>query len=128
MTRKRTSDGRPDELAASCVMAARAAGLALVVRPETPVIPMEGFPFHRYTPVLAERTSWADIEAFVRRLGDIGCGWVNLRFSLAEDGSAVVRYEAKPDGGPLPDGGRPAINGGFDVPRSPALLPQPPHS
>ncbi len=88
--------------------------MSLVLRPDTPVIPDEGFPFDHYAPVLAERATWADIEGLVRRLGDVGCGWVNLRFAIDSNGVAVVRYEAKPDGEPLPDGGIPACNGGFD--------------
>lgn len=105
---------RPDELAALCAADARAAGLVLILRPDTPVIPMEDCPFHNYTPVLTERTTWADIGSFMRRLGNVGCGWVNLRFSIRVSGAAIVRYEAKPDGAPLPLGGIPGANGGFD--------------
>lgn len=120
MSRRRVeADGRvywgarPDELAATCVESAAQQGLTLILRPDTPVTPMEGFPFDAYTPVLTERTTWGNIEGFFRHLGDVGCGWVNLRFSLNERGDAVVRYEAKPDGVRLPDGGIPGANGGF---------------
>lgn len=40
---------------------------------------------------------------------------MNLRFSLDEQGQALVRYEAKPEGEPLPDGRLPMLNGGFDA-------------
>lgn len=108
---------RPAKLAVACVEHAKSHGLELVLRPDTPVIPMEDFPFDRYTPVLTGRTTWADIDSFVRRLGDVGCGWVNLRFAIESDGRAIVRYEAKPAGEPLPDGGIPGSNGGFDCRR-----------
>jgi hypothetical protein len=114
---ERAEDGRiywgrrPDELAAICVMDAEEHGFALELRPETPVVPDERFTW------LVECTTWADIEGLVRRLGDVGCAWVNLRFALADDGTAVVRYEAMPCGEPLPDGGIPACNGGFDCHR-----------
>jgi hypothetical protein len=109
--------GRPQELALRSVAHAATHAQSLVLRPDTPVIPDEGFPFDTYVPVLSERTTWQDVEAFVRRLGDVGCNWVNLRFTIDGDGAALVRYEAKPDGVPLPDGGIPAINGGFDCHR-----------
>jgi hypothetical protein len=109
--------GRPDELAAHCVEHAATHGLALVLQPDTPVVPDETFPFDAYDPVLTESTTWSEIETFVRNLGDVGCGWVNLRFAIEADGSAMVRYEAKPDGEPLPDGGIPGCNGGFDCGR-----------
>jgi hypothetical protein len=67
--------------------------------------------------VLTERSTWASVESFVRYLGDVGCAWVNLRFAIERDGTAKVRYEAKPDGEPLADGGIPACNGGFDCRR-----------
>jgi hypothetical protein len=86
---------------------------SIVLRADTPVLPAEGFPFHAFIPRLTERTRWADIEAFVLRLGDVGCAWVNLRFSVTDDGSAVVHYEAKPGGTPLPSGSIPGLHGGF---------------
>jgi hypothetical protein len=104
------SGSRPDECAARCVEQAAEDGFALALQPDTPVIPDES---HTW---LVERTTWADIEGLVRRLGDVGCPWVNLRFALQDDGTALVRYEGKPGGEPLPDGGIPACNGGFDRP------------
>jgi hypothetical protein len=108
---------RPDELAADCVEHAATHGFLLVLQSDTPVVPDEAFPFHRYDPVLTESTTWSEIQTFVRYLGDVGCGWVNLRFAIETNGTATVRYEAKPDGQPLPDGGIPACNGGFDCQR-----------
>jgi hypothetical protein len=114
---ERAADGRtywgsrPDELAAVCVQQAARDGFALALHPDTPVVPDEFFTW------LVERTTWADIEGLVRRLGDVGCAWVNLRFAFQDDGTALVRYEAKPDGEPLPNGGIPACNGGFDTNR-----------
>jgi len=119
-TGERTADGRiyrgarPDELAAHCVASAADDGFPLLLRPDTPVIPDERFPFWRYRPVLTERSTWSQIEALARYWGDIGCDWVNLRFAIDDKGDAVVRYEAKPDGEPLDDGHIPAFNGGFD--------------
>lgn len=98
----------PDQLAAVCVEQAAEDGFTLELHPDTPVFPDEQFTG------LAERTTWAGIETLVRHLGDVGCAWVNLRFALDETGAALVRYEAKPDGEPLPDGRIPACNGGFD--------------
>lgn len=107
-------DSGAAELAAACVESAAEEGLALILTPNTPVIPDEDFPFHNCTPVLTERTRWGDIEGFMRRLGDVGCSWVNLRFSMTEHGEAVIRYEALPDGEPLPEGRIAVANGGFD--------------
>jgi hypothetical protein len=90
-------------------------GFALVIRPDTPVFPDEKFPFESYHPLLTERRTWSEIETLARYWGDVGCGWVNLRFAIDDAGNAVVRYEAKPDGEPLPDGGIPGFNGGFDT-------------
>ena len=117
---ERTADGRtywgnrPDELAALCIAQAAGQGFALVLRPDTPVIPDERFPFEAYRPVLTEAGTWSEIDALARYWGDVGCGWVNLRFSIDDHGRATVRFEAKPDGEPLPGGGIPAFNGGFD--------------
>jgi hypothetical protein len=115
MTRgERAPDGRiflgyrPDEFAAICVKQATEDGFTLELKPDTPVFPDEQFTW------LTERTTWAGIETLVRHLGDVGCRWVNLRFGLDDAGAALVRYEAKPDGEPLPDAGIPACNGGFD--------------
>ena len=80
----------PDELAEICVQQAARDGYALSLRPDTPVIP------DQLAPWLTERTTWADIEGLRRRLADVGCTWVNLRFSLDPRG-AIVRYEARPD-------------------------------
>jgi hypothetical protein len=102
---------RPDELARLCVADAVRDGFDLDLRPYTPVIPDEHFA------QLTERTTWAEIEALVRHLSDIGCSWVNLRFAIEEDGSALVRYEANPSGAPNDGGWIPACNGGFDAHR-----------
>ena len=107
---------RPSELAAYCVAYAADEGFTLLLRPDTPVIPDERFPFWMYRPVLTERSTWSQIEALARYWGDIGCDWVNLRFAIDDKGDAVVRYEARPDGEPLDDGHIPAFNGGFDGP------------
>jgi hypothetical protein len=108
---------RPDDLAARCIEHATEHGFALALHPDTPVIPDEGFPFGHNAPVLTERATWAAIEGLVRRLGDVGCSWVNLRFAMDSGGRAVVRYEAKPDAEPLAHGSIPALNGGFDCHR-----------
>jgi hypothetical protein len=105
---------RPEELAALCVQHAAAHGIPLVLRPDTPVIPDGAFPFDRYSPSLTEPGTWSDIDRLVRRLGATGCTWVNLWFSVEDDGRAVVRFEAKPDGDPLPGGGIPVCTGSFD--------------
>lgn len=120
---RRTPDGRrwrgfrPEEFAAVCVRSAAREGFSLVLLPETPVIPDEEFPFDTYDPVLAERGTWSEIEDFARHWGDVGCRWVNLRFGIDDDGAAIVRYEAKPDGVALDDRDLPVINGGFDLHR-----------
>ncbi len=65
-----------------------------------------------------EAGSWGDIETLVRHWAAIGCDWVNLRFALDDEGRALVRYEAQPDGEPLePDRRLPSFNGGFDTHR-----------
>jgi hypothetical protein len=103
--------GRPEDLAKICVGHAAQEGFVLELKPDTPVVPDEHFPD------LGRVGTWGEIELLVRHLGDIGCSWVNLRFALDERGVALVRYEAKPSGEPLSDGGIPACNGGFDCHR-----------
>lgn len=108
MTEERT----PGHLAEAAIEMAAQDGYALPLRPDTPVIPDE------LAWWLSERTTWVDIDGLRRRLADVGCTWVNLRFSLDAHG-AIVRYEARPDGESrdrLPD-----CNGGFDPPAWPAL-------
>jgi len=83
-------------------------GRTLILRPDPPAVADAA------VPGLTETTTWSDVEGLFRALGDVGCGWANLRFSLGPDGEAVVGYEAKPDGKPLPGRGIPAANGGFD--------------
>lgn len=79
-----------------------------MLRPETPVVPDERF---RDRNLAAD--IWAEIDDLHRRWAEIGCAWVNLRFGV-DDGVAIIRVEANPDGQPLPDRGLPACNGGFD--------------
>ena len=100
----------PHELAALCIEDAAREGFTLALTPETPVIPHEDFPW------LTERGTWGEIDALSRHWTAIGCTWVNLRFAI-EDGRTKIRYEAKPDGQPLPWGGPPSFNGGFDLHR-----------
>lgn len=106
----------PRELATACVESAAAEGFELELRPDTPLVPDEAFPFDTYAPTLTGRGGWADVDSFVTRWADAGCRWVNLRFGIEPDGSAIVRYEAKPDGWPNEDGAPPQMNGGFDPP------------
>lgn len=71
-----------------------------------------------YFPQLTERGTWGDIEVLVRHWAATGCAWVNLRFALDDEGRALIRYEARPQGEPLRPAGRlPAFNGGFDTDR-----------
>jgi hypothetical protein len=79
--------------------------IPVVLLPDTPVIPDERHPW------LTELGTWGNLEALVLHWAAIGCEWVNLQFAV-ENGVAIVRYEAKPYGEPLPDGRLPAINGG----------------
>lgn len=94
----RASDGRvywgprPADFAQHCVEHAATHGFRLELRPETPILPDNSFP------QLERRTTWAEIEALVRELGDVGCDWVNLRFALDESGNALVRYERQTTG------------------------------
>lgn len=105
------------ELVSLCVEQAARDGFALIINDATPVVPAPTFPFELYTPHLSERGVWADIAALARAWAAVGCRWVNLRFTLDVSGAALVYYEAKPDGEPLPDGRLPVFNGGFDAPR-----------
>jgi hypothetical protein len=98
------------ELADRCVTYAAHEGYALVLLPGTPVVPDE------YCPYLTERGTWGELHRLAAQWASIGCRWVNLRFAI-EDDRALVRYEAKPDGEPLPPGQAPAFNGGFDIHR-----------
>ena len=50
----------PERLAESCVAEASRHGFALVLTPETPVVPDEGQPW------LTERGTWGNIEVLVR--------------------------------------------------------------
>lgn len=105
-----------DDLATECVEMAAVAGFDLVLRPQTPIIPDEAFPFASYPPTLTRRGTWGELDALLARWSDAGCRWVNLRFGIERDGSAIVRYEAKPDGWPNEGGTPPQLNGGFDPP------------
>jgi hypothetical protein len=79
--------------------------IPVVLLDDTPVIPDERHPW------LTQRGTWGDLETLVLHWAAIGCGWVNLQFAV-ENGVTLVRYEANPDGEPLPDERLPAINGG----------------
>lgn len=107
------ADWGPEELAKLCVEHAATEGFVLELKAETPVIPDE---HHTW---LHDHGTWGEINSLMRRLGDAGCSWVNLRFALDEGGEALVRYEANPPplGEPLPEGRLPACNGGFDCQR-----------
>ena len=95
-------------LAVACVGQAARDGFILTLSAGTPVVPAEPHPW------LTERGMWGDLDLMIRHWTEIGCRWVNLRFDIDEAGQAVVRYEAKPDGEPLPRGRLPSFNGGFD--------------
>jgi hypothetical protein len=97
-----------DALATVSVESAARSGFVLTLTPETPVVPDEDHPW------LTKRGTWGDLGILIRHWTEIGCDWVNLEFGLDEQGAAVVRYEAKPEGEPLPDGRLPAFNGGFN--------------
>jgi hypothetical protein len=98
------------ELAALCVESAESEGYKLELPDETPVVPDELYPD------LVERGTWGEIDAMTAHWTAIGCSWVNLRFAI-EDGRALIRYEARPDGEPLRWRGPPHFNGGFDLHR-----------
>jgi hypothetical protein len=101
-----------DRLARDCIVHMAEHGWTLALRPETPVVP--DMPFGE----LLGPTTWADVDDLARRLGACEAGWVNLRFGLLNDGSAIVRYEANID--PQVDFGigYPWCNGGADCHRS----------
>jgi hypothetical protein len=104
----------PARVAASCIAAAARYGFTLAPTPETPVEPEEGHPW------LTQRGTWGRMDTMVLYGAAIGCAWVHLRFAIDDQRRALVRYEAKPAGEPLPDWRLSARTVGFDRPASSA--------
>ena len=102
---------RPDEMASFAAAHAAEHGFQLELRSDTPVIVDEHFAGRGLT-----SGTWGEIDTLLRDWAEIGCAWVNLRFALDES-QAMVRVQANPSDEPLPDGGLPACNGGFDCRR-----------
>lgn len=107
-------------LAERVIAQAAAEGVRLRLGPDTPLIPDERLSRAFARPVHATGWTWAVVDELMSALRDIGASWVNLRFSLTAEGETIVRFEAKPDGEPLPSGRLPDCRGGLDAPSLPS--------
>jgi hypothetical protein len=101
-----------DRVAAASVEHAASHGLQLDLRPDTAVIPDA-----RSVPEQHLRGTWGEIDRLFRWWTQSGCRWVNLRFSIDNEGVVEIRYEVQPEGAPLRPGRVTYANGGFDCAR-----------